>query len=317
MAKIKLFAVLFALTLLTACDYQAVKDLREERQERAYRAAMNDYQAGRVKQAIEGFRKAIKVNPANANARFQLACLLQDVEHDYLGAVWCLLEYLSQHPESDKTALAKTRLAVCERELAKALAGKYSLASKPASDEAYDGLRKELQSRTERLTAAEKKLDELTKRNRSLENENGRLLRLTGDVDAAESGAPVMKDAKTLLEEVDEDEAADSHESEIAALQDEEKAERALGTSLLAGHTAGEKAARDAARAEKKEAAEKAAAEKAARPEFYVVEEGDSLYKIALRFYGTKQAWKKILDANKATISSDARVKTGQKLRLP
>lgn len=53
------------------------------------------------------------------------------------------------------------------------------------------------------------------------------------------------------------------------------------------------------------------------RPATYVVQDGDSLYKIARRFYGKEAAWKQIRDANKATITTDGRVKTGQTIILP
>ena len=53
------------------------------------------------------------------------------------------------------------------------------------------------------------------------------------------------------------------------------------------------------------------------RPATYVVEDGDSLYKIARRFYGKESAWKQIRDANKATISTDGRVRAGQTIILP
>lgn len=53
------------------------------------------------------------------------------------------------------------------------------------------------------------------------------------------------------------------------------------------------------------------------RPATYTVQEGDSLYKIARRFYGKDSAWKQIRDANKATISTDGRVKAGQVIVLP
>jgi len=47
------------------------------------------------------------------------------------------------------------------------------------------------------------------------------------------------------------------------------------------------------------------------------VQDGDTLYKIAMRFYGTSSAWKKIRDANKAVISTDGRVNTGLEIKLP
>jgi len=53
------------------------------------------------------------------------------------------------------------------------------------------------------------------------------------------------------------------------------------------------------------------------RPATYVVEEGDTLYKLALRFYGRRSAWQKIRDANKATVTTDGRIQAGQTLVLP
>ena len=53
------------------------------------------------------------------------------------------------------------------------------------------------------------------------------------------------------------------------------------------------------------------------RPETYVVQEGDTLYKIALKFYGKRSAWTRIRDANKAVISTDGRVNAGVTIKLP
>ena len=47
------------------------------------------------------------------------------------------------------------------------------------------------------------------------------------------------------------------------------------------------------------------------------MQEGDTLYKIALRFYGKTSAWKQIREANKESITTDGRVRTGQTLKLP
>jgi len=53
------------------------------------------------------------------------------------------------------------------------------------------------------------------------------------------------------------------------------------------------------------------------RPETYVVQEGDTLFKLAIRFYGRRSAWSLIRDANKTTVSPDGRIRVGQKLRFP
>jgi len=52
-------------------------------------------------------------------------------------------------------------------------------------------------------------------------------------------------------------------------------------------------------------------------PETYVVQEGDTLYGIAKRFYGRLSAWRRIRDANKTMISTDGRVRVGDTLKLP
>ena len=53
------------------------------------------------------------------------------------------------------------------------------------------------------------------------------------------------------------------------------------------------------------------------RPETYTVQEGDTLYRISTRFYGSSAKWRAIRELNKATISTDGRLRAGQVIRLP
>ncbi len=55
----------------------------------------------------------------------------------------------------------------------------------------------------------------------------------------------------------------------------------------------------------------------AGRPETYTVQEGDTLFKISTRFYGSANKWRAILNLNRAEISSDGRLRAGQVIRLP
>ena len=55
----KRLMALMALAVLTACDYSARKDLRSERDDRLYRAAMDDYRAGRMEAALSGFLRFV------------------------------------------------------------------------------------------------------------------------------------------------------------------------------------------------------------------------------------------------------------------
>ncbi len=55
----------------------------------------------------------------------------------------------------------------------------------------------------------------------------------------------------------------------------------------------------------------------AGRPETYTVQEGDTLFKISTRFYGSANKWRAILNLNRTEISSDGRLRAGQVIRLP
>ena len=54
-----------------------------------------------------------------------------------------------------------------------------------------------------------------------------------------------------------------------------------------------------------------------ARPEYYVVQQGDTLRAIAKKFYGDKKEWIKIREANKARISTTGEIRAGERIRLP
>lgn len=55
----------------------------------------------------------------------------------------------------------------------------------------------------------------------------------------------------------------------------------------------------------------------AIRPKTYTVQTGDTLYSIALRFYGSSHKWKSIQEANRALITPNGRVSVGQTIVLP
>ena len=57
--------------------------------------------------------------------------------------------------------------------------------------------------------------------------------------------------------------------------------------------------------------------EGAAGPRTYVVRKGDSLSKIAKKFYGDAQAWKRIHEANRDLIRDPDLIQPGWTLRIP
>lgn len=312
-----MLSLTLALTTLTACDPQDRRDAESERGSRLYQAAAADYQAGRIDAAIDGFRKAVHDEPANAEARFQLACLLHDTKKDMVGAFCAYFEYISQHPNGDKAALARKRLAMCELELAKILADKHKLSAGKMSDEAAEALQNDVKAAKGRVVKLEQELSESRQRISSMEKERKRLLAMIkddGDETVTAAAKPSVKEIKDLLDE-DGGDTRPPSAGDVEALRQEESLELVSAAPLLAPRSADETAAL------KKKAAEEEAKKKDAaapqRPETYEIREGDTLYKIAMKFYGTIHAWRKIRDANKAVISTDGRVKAGDTIRLP
>ena len=298
----KRLMALMALTILTACDYSARKDIRSERDDRLYRAAMDDYRAGRMEAALSGFEKAAKNDPANASARFQLACLQQDLKKDYLSAYCGYREYLLQHPESDRSKLAKDRMAICEKEMTRTLATKHGFNSAEESEKRLANALAEIKTLKDRVAAAEKNLGSSQERVRALSAERERLLGAIKGMDevkpdAATPQLTVKESEKRLLEEDDGDEAS-------------------TGSSLIPVRKSEDVAAQEAPPPAEK--AEKKGEDRGpARPKTYVVQEGDTLYGVAKRFYGSIRVWKAIREANKALISSDNRLKAGDTIVLP
>lgn len=311
---------LMILTGLTACDYAAKQDLKNEREDAAYRAAMSDYNAGRIQQAIDGFRKVCRKDPANASARFQLACLLQDSERDCFEALCLFREYLFQHPESDKSRLAKERAARCEKIYEKTVLARQKGSGETTIAAELEETREMLKKAKERSAKLDNDFAEAMRRIATLRKENERLMRLiksegSGEDSPAADADSGLKDAKALLDSEEPDRVTQS--TDIATLRLEEKAERELETTLLPRQPTDAKAKRDAAERAENEDRRKAADSAPKIPETYEVQEGDTLYKIATRFYGTFSAWKRIRDLNKAIISVDGKVRAGQILKLP
>ena len=318
---IKGVALAAALATLTACDYVQRRELKDERADRHYQAAMTDYAAGRLDAAIAGFEKAIKGDPGNASARFQYACLLQDKKHDWLGAICHYREFLLQSPGSDKAKMAKDRLAICEQMYANKLA-KAGAGDAAAPSPSLAAVEKKCAKLAGELETAEARLA-------ALSEENARLRRMLGAVGAvgADGGAAARSadDVRSLLDDDEGDRLKISPDAQ-ALFRDEDDASDAARTvpddvlALGREEDDGPRVALPQGRSTAGVRKEPPKAEEPPheeKPATYVVQEGDTLYKLALRFYGKRSAWQRIRDANKATVTTDGRIQTGQTLVLP
>ena len=304
--KIECLMALMALTILTACDYTARKDIRSEREDGLYRAAMDDYRAGRMDAAMKGFEESVRKDPSNASARFQLACLHQDLKKDYTSAYCGYREFLLQHPESDRAQLAGDRMAICEKEVARSLSAKYGFNAADAAVRELESAHAEIKALRDRVAAAEKNLGSSQERVRSLTAERDRLLAAVKDIGGGAA------DPSGIGQEPIEPTELRAVLNEKDLLEDESDEERATGSSLIPVRKPEDIVQQSVATPVEKK--EEPAPD---RPKTYVVAEGDTLYGIAKKFYGGIQSWKAIRDANKALISSDNRLKAGDTIVLP
>lgn len=346
MKKLNWIFVFAALAMFSGCDYIRENRFSKERAEKKYRSAMEDYRAGKIVDAIKGLEEVCAKDPTNVSARFQLGCLLQDGSKDYLGAVCAYREYLLQAPDSEKAALARERIVMCERGLADQLADKFGINAVAEENR----LSRKLQEDIKKSEIARKKLEKdnaaimqrVKKLNQDLERYKSFMPERYAKADEADVGAEDVAAAKRELEE---DEAVEnavvasevaeakhlSRETPAEALAPEEiaDAKRLLAEEpepevAVIVQPADAKAKRAADERAAREAKEKEAARIASlmpkvetRPDTYVVKKGESLSDIAERFYGRKAYWRKIREANKTVISTDGKVKAGQTIVLP
>ena len=307
----------------------------QERSTRLYTNAMDDYRAGRLEAAIKGFERVVLDEPKSYSAHFQLATLLHDVRKDYIGAIAHYRAYLALRPASDKANVAVDRIKLCETLLAAEIVKKAAVGP--------DTLKKENQKLVEERDALAAKVRKLTV---ELEQANKTIVGLKRDNESqhniiaklsAEDPGATPTTAKQALAEIRAMDAEATRRrvrpTDAELLDDEDDS----GPRIRPGEVA--KLRAEAAREEKADAGNRYAhamntnkapaaldgvfggrkkkVSQPSRPETYTVQEGDTLYRISTRFYGSSAKWRAIRELNKATISTDGRLRVGQVIRLP
>ena len=289
------------------CDYVDRRFVDRERADSIYRAAMADYGAGEIDKAVSGLERVIAATPSNSSARFQLACLLQDSRKDYLGAICHYREFLLLDRSGDKSGLARDRIVQCERLLGPELMKRFDLGGNSTLADENASLKERVSALTKTNADLEKRLEQAMARARASADEVGRMRKMLRGEPTEDVSRPKIETVESLLD----DEEGDTEDrirfsKDVRDLVLEEEKEKVTTPFVVA---------------EKKPAAVVKQSESEPpheeRPPEYVVQEGDTLYRIAVRFYGQRSAWNKIREANKAVISTDGRIKVGQKIVLP
>ena len=339
-----------ALCAIVGCERgQTLSEIEErERSTRLYSNAVDDLQAGRVDPAINGFKAVVRQEPKSYSAHFQLATLLQDYRKDYVSAIFHYREYLDLRPASDKATVATDRLKLCERLLTAEVIRK-------VGGSASEQLKKDnlkLVSERDALAETVKRLQaSLAATNRVLARvvaENDMKKRLLEKLTADDGRAAPDTAAAALaeLKKMDAEEKRKRINPTDSELLDDEPAAPTTPVDDRIRNSADVKRLRQQLASDEKADASRPAAQPSRpaanapkkpnqldslfggakkpkgdstqqRPSTYTVQEGDTLYKISERFYGSSRMWRHIREANKAIISTDGRVRTGQVLTLP
>lgn len=314
-----------AILFLAGCRQTEISAAeRADRASRLYSAAMAELQAGRVDSAIKGLEAVVKAEPGNGNAHFQLAALLEDVKKDYLGAMIHYRLYCMIRPDSEKAAVALDRLKGCEIRYATDAMAKAGLESRLSVQ--LESLREEHSRCKNRLAKLTDDLEASKRKIAALENAaelKTRMLEKASGVvdDSSVADAPKKSfhptDAQLLDEEDEDDRRISTKEiKHLRAMLDEDErtakppeSEQKTVPKTVQERSPFAKFGGDKDKEDKKLKLE--------IPKTYTVEEGDTLMRISAKFYGTNRKWREIREANKAVISPDGRVRTGQVIKLP
>lgn len=296
-----------------------------KRRDAAYEKAMADYSAGRIEAATESFIAAVKTNPANADAWFQLAVLMQDFRKDCIGALACYRVYNMLSGESDKSGIAAERSAQCEAVLAGEIARRANLAD-------VSGMMKELDAERAKAAAAvkdaaadakaraiaEKRADTLEKEIASLR----KILSAMRDVPEEDGAGAHVRHGTTSGAPAagagdDDDGGPVVLNPEAKALFEEEEGASASNSVEPAGGSAAVRPNMETAPRPASGASGTSVATQEIPKRWHVVQEGETLGEISKKYYGKKSSWRKIQDANKAIVPQDGKVRAGVKLQIP
>ena len=319
-----------ALTVVSGCRQAEVSVAeRADRASRHYAAAMSELQAGRIDSAIEGFQNVIREEPWNGNAHFQLAALLEDVKKDYLEAMIHYRLYILIRPDSDKTVLASERLKGCENRYAIDAMTKARVESTITAE--LEALRAEHKQCGKKLAKVSNELEDANRKvaslERTIEMKSKMLEKAKGIADDSRIASAPKKtlrptDAQLLDDEDDGVRRISSAEiKSLRAMLDED--ERTANPPKVSANHQEDPVSQPAKLASDENAGnpfakkEKAQEKKRIVPETYTVEEGDTLMRISVKFYGTNRKWREIREANKTVITPDGRVRAGQVIKLP
>jgi len=317
----------------------------EERDYVLYRKAVEAESVGRLDDAIACYQELLMEKPRTASAHFQLALLMHDQRQDYVEAIHHYKRYLALRPGSDKQAVAESRVRIAEQLLAAQLLRRVGDQVEGLSQAKLlkdnERLNRELARMEGDLASATKEKIEAGRREAQLKDESERLRRILDQLKTDEGKAPPASvfdrfarpeaEAEPAVRRSTRDEIAAARgaitESQTAPKVSEREPEPVLPdvrppaavqpTVAPAIADRGKSASSSPLKIPNPLKTAKRPSGAAAPARTYVVQPGDSMFRIAEKFYGDSSEWKKIRDANRNQIDPDGRLRAGQILQIP
>ena len=316
------------ITLLSGCQRSNVteQDARDH-ENPLIRRALEREQVGDLDGAIQTYEQVLQESPKLASAHFHLALLLQDYRKDYMGAIYHYRQYERLRPDSEKKKLLHDRTGVCQQLLVAQMLSNGDVAISRKQIE----LVAEIDKLNKRLSQTEGEKATLTEQKTALEqqlvdqkSEIDRLRRLLDRV--IPSGTSDEPRPRSVLPRLDPNNSllspspvtAPSQNTPSETTPEPPVAPKPVAPPVTPPPPPLLKPAAPAPVAESEPATPRpVAAPITAATRTYVVQPGDSVYRIAERVYGDPMQWKKIRDANKDRLGPDNQVRAGQVLVLP
>jgi LysM repeat protein len=329
-----------SLSLLVGCSRTDVSaDEAKERNSSLSRRARSAEQTGDLKEAVRLYRTMLVEEPHAYSVHFHLATLLQDYEEDYISALYHFKQYLSLRPETEKTALVQDRIRVTEQLLAPQLLRKLGDSVQGLSQahllKENDTLKRQITKLEGEKSVLSEAKDRAEKNATDAQLETDRLRELLNKIRSAEKAE---KDANTASVIAERERAANNTKTRDAKSLRELRKEAEEAATEAAKQTATKPADESAsdvlkkvqqkldeapvtnttdAKPEAHTTVKEKKVKPVTEPRTYTVQSGDTLFKVAEKFYGDATHWKKIRDVNRANIDPDGRIRVGQVIVVP
>ena len=300
-------------------------------------------QTGELKEAIRLYRTMLVEEPHAYSVHFHLATLLQDYEEDYISALYHYKQYLSLRPETEKTTLVLDRIRVTEQLLAPQLLRKLGESVKGLSQafllKENDTLKRQITKLEGEKSVMSEEKDRAEKASATAQAETERLREILNKMRATEKVERASEAASATAIAERERAAANAKTRDGKSLRELRKEAEAMSAEAAAktGTKQTDESASDVLKKVQQKLDEspvtsgagatdvktetptalKEKKGKPAEPRTYMIQSGDSLFRVSEKFYGDSTHWKKIRDANRTNIDPDGRVRVGQIIVIP